>query len=267
VESSQPVSYQFTLYLADVQTYEQLGVTTVDPFDGRYDSQRWQAGDQLAIPIRLKIPDDLQPGTYRLGIIVYDLHRHAGLPLRDLPDMANPDVRVGWFRLGSPPQASAPSQLKEQSLDVRWENGIKLTGIWLPCRPLASGAVLPVQFVWQTSQPVSRDLTVFVHLLNAQGEIVAQQDRPPFHGRWPTTVWRPAEVLRDTYELELPDALPAGCYTLRLGFYDQAGRIMLADGAGDHWLVPDAVEVEGQPLNSPAVSSSARDQSEPAGRT
>jgi len=267
VQSPPPASYQFTLYLADAQTHEYFGVTTAEPFDGRYDSLRWQAGDQLAIPMRLKVPDDLQPGTYRLGIIVYDIQREAGLPLRDLPGVANPDVRVGWFRLGSPPRASAPSQLKEQPLKVRWENGIELTAIWLPSQPLAAGAGLRVQFAWQTSQPLSRDLTVFVHLVNAQGEIVAQQDRPPFHGRWPTPVWRPGEVLRDTYELELPDALPASRYALRFGFYDQAGRLMLGDESGDYWLVPDAVQVEGQPLKPPTVTSSLQDRSEQAART
>lgn len=247
VQAPPPSRYLFTLYLMDAQTYERFAATTAAPFDGRYGSRRWQAGDQLTLPMRLEIPHDLQPGTYRLGVIIYDTERETGLPLRDRPDVPDPDVRVGWFRLGSPAPPSGSSEPEAQLLQVHWQGGIELTGIRLTSQPLAPGAMLPVQFVWQTSQPVSRDLTVFVHLIDAQGEIVAQQDRPPFHGRWPTPVWQPGEVLRDTFELALPDSLPAGRYGLRFGFYDQMGRLMLADESGDYWLIPDAVQVVGQP--------------------
>lgn len=247
VQSPPPGGYLVTLYLMDAQTYERFAVTTVEPFDGRYGSQRWQAGDQLSIPVRVEVPDDLEPGAYRLGVIVYDIERERGLALRDLPDVPDPDVHIGWFRLGSPAPPSAPSDLATQPLHVQWRDGIELTAIRLPFQPLAPGAVLPVHFVWQTSQPVSRNLTVFVHLIDAREEIVAQKDRPPFDGRWPTPVWQPGEVLRDTYELALPDALAADDYGLRFGFYDQAGRLTLADGTADYWVVPDAVEVVGQP--------------------
>jgi hypothetical protein len=247
VQAPPPSRYLLTLYLMDAQTYERFATTTTEPFDGRYSSRRWQAGDQLALPMRLEIPHDLQPGAYRLGVIVYDTERKAGLPLRDRPDVPDPDVRVGWFRLGSPTPPPASSEAEARPLQVQWHDGIELTGIRLPAQPLAPGAVLPVHLAWRASQPVERDLAVFVHLIDAQGEIVAQQDRPPLHGRWPTPVWRPGEVLWDTFELALPDSLPAGWYGLRLGFYDQAGRLMLADGSADYWLIPDSVQVAGQP--------------------
>jgi hypothetical protein len=197
--------------------------------------------------MRLQLPQDLQPGAYRLGVIIYDMEREATLRLRDLPEVPDPDVRVGWFRLGSPPPAPGVEELEERAIRVQWRGGIELTNLRLPFEPLAPGAVLPVEFAWQTSQYVGRDLTAFVHLVDARGEIVAQQDRPPFQGRWPTPVWQPGELLQDTYKLALPDTLPAGEYDLRFGFYDHMGRLMLADGSADHWLLPGAVEVVGKP--------------------
>ncbi len=247
VESPPPGRYLFSLYLMDTQTYERFGGVTAEPFDGYYGTPRWQAGDRLALPMRLEVPPDLAPGTYRLGIIVYDMEREVELPLRGEPDRPRPDVRVGWFRLGSPPPPAAGPELAEQPVRVEWQEGITLTGLGLPARPVAPGEVLPVGFTWQPSQPVSRDLTVFVHLLDAQGEIVAQLDRLPFHGRWPTPVWQPGESLRDRYDLALPATLPPGRYGVRFGFYDQAGRLLLADGGADSWLVPEAGDVAGQP--------------------
>jgi hypothetical protein len=247
VESPPPSRYLFTLYLMDAQTYEHLAATTFAPLDGYYPSLRWQAGDQLALPMRLEVPNDLQPGTYRLGVTVFDTEREAGLPLREQPNVPDPDLHLGWFRLGSPPPPPGRSAVEEQPLQALWQDGIQVTGVGLPSQPLAPGDVLPVQFVWKTSQPVSRDLTVFVHLVDAQGEIVAQVDRRPFDGRWPTPAWQPGEVLQDTYEATLPDTLPAGRYGLRFGFYDETGRLVLADGSADYWLLPDAVEVTQQP--------------------
>jgi hypothetical protein len=247
VQAPPPSGYLFTLYLMDAQTYERVAIATAAPFDGRYGSRHWQAGDQLALPVRLEIPHDLQPGAYRLGVVIYDTERETGLPLRDLPDVPDPDVHVGWFRLGSPAPPLGSSEPEAQLLQVQWQDGIELTGIRLTSQPLAPGAMLPVHFAWRTAQPIIRDLTVFVHLIDSQGEIVAQQDRSPFYGRWPTPVWQPGEVLRDTFELALSDSLPPGRYGLRFGFYDQTGRLMLADGSADYWLIPDAVQVVGQP--------------------
>lgn len=243
VQFTAPGRYLFTLYLVDVQTYERFAVTTAAPLDGCYGSEHWQAGDRIALPMRLKVPHDLQPGTYQLGVIIYDMEREENLRLRDLPDVPDPEVRVGWFRLGSPIPSPGAAELKEQPVQVQWRNGIELTSVRLPSQPLVPGAVLPLQFTWQTSQHVSRDLTVFVHLADSQGEIVAQQDRPPFHGRWPTPVWQSGEMLQDLYEIALPDTLPAGEYELRVGFYDHMGRLMLADESGDYWHLPNAVKV------------------------
>jgi hypothetical protein len=247
VRSVPPARYLFTLFLMDTQTYERFAGVTGEPFDGYYGTSRWQAGDQLSLPVRLEVPDDLQPGTYRLGIIIYDMEREIELPLVDQPHVPNPDVRVGWFRLGSPTEPPRWPELTAAPHQVQWQNGIELTRLALPSHPPAPGQVLPVQFEWQTSQPLSRDLTVFVHLTDAQDQIVAQTDRRPFHGRWPTPVWQPSEVLRDTYEIALPDTLLAGRYGLRFGFYDQNGRVILADRDSDYGLILNAVKVVEQP--------------------
>ena len=49
---------------------------------------------------------------------------------------------------------------------------------------------------------------------------LAQGDRPPLNGHYPTTVWESGEVIDDQYELLLPHDLPPGRYPLWLGMYD-----------------------------------------------
>jgi len=113
----------------------------------------------------------------------------------------------------------------------------------LPDGPLRGGDLLPVEVDWRADRTPERDLTFFVHLLDAAGEIVAQTDRRPFEGRFPTPAWLPGEALADTYTVPLPPELPAGDYRLRVGFYDDAGRLPVADGTADFAVLDEVARV------------------------
>ncbi len=62
--------------------------------------------------------------------------------------------------------------------------------------------------------------TGFVHLLDQDGRIVAQDDQVPQQGRRPTNTWLSGEVVEDNYELRLPADLAPGRYRLVVGLYD-----------------------------------------------
>lgn len=60
--------------------------------------------------------------------------------------------------------------------------------------------------VWQTSERPEDDLSVYVHGLDAGGQIIAQADqRAPVYGWRPLTDWLPGEQVRDIYPLTSPD--------------------------------------------------------------
>jgi len=64
---------------------------------------------------------------------------------------------------------------------------------------------------------------VFVHLLDAEGNILAQADQAaPVYGWRPVSGWLPGEIVRDVYAVERI----TGAVALRYGLYYQA-----ADGA------------------------------------
>jgi hypothetical protein len=244
VTASPPVNYQLTTFLVDSQTAERYAITTTDPFDGLYHSQHWQPGDRLRLPARLMVTDDLPAGTYRLGVLFYDPRRDGGLPLTTTPETASPDVHIGWLVHGRPPDSAWPPGGQERPVQVHWQSGIELTALWLPEAAVAPGAILPVGLAWRTEAWPDRDLTVFVHLIDAAEQIVAQLDRRPFDGRWPAPAWQPGEgAYQDLYDIELPADLAPGRYHLRLGLYDAAGRLPLADGPADYWLLDQAVVI------------------------
>jgi hypothetical protein len=72
---------------------------------------------------------------------------------------------------------------------------------------------------WMGPEPPARDYSVFVHLLDAEGNILAQADQhAPVYGWRPTSGWLPGEIVRDVYALEQVE----GGASLRYGLYYQA---------------------------------------------
>ncbi len=72
---------------------------------------------------------------------------------------------------------------------------------------------------WQALQPMTEDYVVFVHLAQADGQIVSQQDSQPLGGAKPTSAWIPGEVVDDPYGLTVPLGALPGVYQLRVGMY------------------------------------------------
>lgn len=73
--------------------------------------------------------------------------------------------------------------------------------------------------------------TVFVHLLGADGQIVAQSDAQPAGGARPTTGWLKGEYVVDQHMLTFNRPDYRGPASLAVGFYDQATgeRVSLKD--------------------------------------
>ncbi|MCB8976444.1 MAG: glycosyltransferase family 39 protein [Ardenticatenaceae bacterium] len=94
---------------------------------------------------------------------------------------------------------------------------------------------LDVTLYWQAEQTAVRPYTVFTHLLNAQGELVAQQDNWPVNGRWPPTCWQTSDLITDPYQLSLAGLAP-GTYTLTVGWYDARDNTRLTLPSGEDAL-------------------------------
>jgi hypothetical protein len=117
-------------------------------------------------------------------------------------------------------------------------------GLLLPPAPgrswgrLGAGSALDVALEWQALTPIDRDYSVFLHLVDEHGLIIAQRDSLPQGGRAATRDWLPDPTLRypDHQRLDYPVTRASRCHcALRLGVYDAATgtRLTLADGT-DH---------------------------------
>ncbi len=75
---------------------------------------------------------------------------------------------------------------------------------------------------WVIDGPIDSGQTVFVHVRNATGEIVAQADGDLVGGLAALSSWAPGDFIRERRALSLPSNLPAGTYTVAVGLYDRA---------------------------------------------
>lgn len=107
-------------------------------------------------------------------------------------------------------------------------------------KPTHPGDTVSVDIYWRAVRRPTRDYSVFLHLIDEQGLIVAQRDSYPQSGRSPTSDWQTAEppealdrLYPDAQVLQIPPTAPAPC-TCRLvfGVYDAATGARLATQAG-----------------------------------
>jgi hypothetical protein len=88
-------------------------------------------------------------------------------------------------------------------------------------RGLSSGQPLQINLYWRALAGMDRDYTLFIHVVDQQGQNVAQRDLPLRYGDYQTSRWQPGELVIDRGDMGMP-ALPPGTYMLRIGLYDAA---------------------------------------------
>jgi hypothetical protein len=115
---------------------------------------------------------------------------------------------------------------------------IELLGYDLDPGPWQPGQAVALTLYWRPMVQPSGNNKVFIHLMNAQGELVAQRDALPLGGTVLTSQWSLDEVLTDPYTLSLPPDLPEGDYQLEVGMYrpETGERLAAVNGEGQRWL-------------------------------
>ncbi len=176
------------------------------------------------------LPSTLPTGIYKLNVAFYDTESVD--PLRvSYPGNASltageDSADLALLQIGEPTPLASEDALT-------WDFGelVRLADFTLPER-VAAGEPLHFSVTWQSLQSTPYRYTVFVHVLDAAGQLVAQQDRDPQHGFAPTQLWQPGMIFHDTYSIDLPEGLSATELSIRIGLYDSNGARLPSSAAG-----------------------------------
>ncbi len=197
-----------------------------------------------------------------------------------LPDATRADVddmltkvrrlyAIYWATSQSDPQGIVETRLAERAFKAsdEWHGDIRLAvygvatattnaqtsnarvgeDITLESYALARQArpadILTLTLNWTVPRTPAMRLKVFSHLIDGNGELVAQRDGEPVGDTRITTTWRPGETIPDNYGIMIPPGTAPGEYTLEIGMYraDDGTRLPITDRDGqassDHLIL------------------------------
>lgn len=118
------------------------------------------------------------------------------------------------------------------SANVIFGDMAELSRVRLVESDLRSGGVLRVALTWRCLRAMGKSLSIFAHVFDGDGALVAQHDGIPQAGLAPTDSWVAGQEIDDLFAIVLPRDLPPGDYRIEVGMYDPATseRLNSADG-------------------------------------
>jgi hypothetical protein len=189
----------------------------------------WEPGQIITERYLIPTTGDLPSGAYS----VEAFWRAADDDDRQLPVLQGEDDNVlDRIKLGYVIVPQAPPAVDTFPVHARFGEEIVLVEAALG--EAAPGERLAVTLIWEALSLPADDYTVFVHLLDETGALVAGDDGKPGAGRFPTLAWRPGTTVTDRHELPLPAELPAGDYQVKVGLYqlESGERLPVSDANG-----------------------------------
>jgi len=209
---------------------------------GEYGSPIWERGQLVRDWQSLLLPADLPDGRYLMRMQVLrgekPLFRlYWLLPLGSIVDLGTVEVRGRERSFTLPPI--------EHPLDFRWGEVVRLLGYDLEPMEVESGGSVNLTLYWQALSTMETSYSVFVHLLDEEGDLRGQRDSVPGGGSLPTTGWMTGEVITDRYDISIASDAPSGRYRLLVGMYEPTSgkRLPVYDATGNG--VGDSVSLEG----------------------
>ena len=200
------------------QDYQSLSGTEHLIHRWLYPSSVWQVGDVIPDAHKLSIPTDLEVGAYRLSLGLYysnfqSVPFSGGLPT-DLTDMAT----IAWYKVPQQNTVTIPDTAKPISATIG-----ELFNLEALQMIQGDDGLYYAALFWQSIENRPRiDATIFVHLVDADGNIVAQSDIRPWNGQYPTFIWGHDERVETIHVLN-SEGFALEDVTLRVGMYTFPG--------------------------------------------
>jgi len=181
----------------------------------------WQAGDIWRGQHVLHLPAELHSASYTWTLSLVSPDRQT--------------VSLASLLVTAPERSFTPPPM-DLSADARLGGVATLVGASLAPDPavVVPGTTLTVTLVWRAEAETDASYRVFVHLVDPDGNLVAQSDGVPAAWTRPTTSWLPGEYVTDEHSLAIPLEVPTGQFELVAGMYlhPTGDRLTTPDGRG-----------------------------------
>ncbi len=170
---------------------------------------------------------------YGKGIVVKGAAENQIANLRD-----HPVSYIYYFDPeGRPVEVAVDKQAQTRislPLPIDFAVPVRLEGYEVAQSNVKRGDALVLLLYWRALGKVEKDYTVFVHLVDEKGQMLAGYDSQPRGGKAPTSKWEEGRLLVDPRILPIATDVPPGKYRLEIGLYylPTQERLMIVNEQG-----------------------------------
>ncbi len=203
---------------------------------GTYPTGNWHPGDVIVDNYQLDIPEDVARAQgWVVRAILFDGTSGARLPFTVGGQPGGDGATLGLVRVGASDEATLLPQ-GDNRLDppVVFGEAVALEGVDMA----RSQGNLHVTLWWRSLAQLGQDYIVFVHVYDANRDLVATADGPPLGGGFPSSLWEPGDRVLDERVVPLSEGTE-GPLAVGVGWYDPVTGDRLGATGADGWPLPD----------------------------
>ena len=224
------------------------------PGNGNYPTTVWQEDEIVKDTYTIAAPESVSHAqAWLVQLNVYRTSDGKWLEYTEDGQSLGQRIILGWVRVGTsvPLDVPAPAQIASP---VVFADSISLLGAHVETDD--QSAQTRITLWWEALRELEQDHTVFVHVVDRDGNMVANGDGPPLQGGFPTSLWQTGDGVADEHVVVLPKDLPAGEYAIQVGWYDPTSGQRLATSQGDSYVLPDPLATAGRSVQPETESDS-----------
>ena len=192
-----------------------------EPPFANWPTSQWLAGSTIRQDSGLRIPESTPPGLYPLQCVVY--RADDGLPLtlrRSTTDVEQGFIGLGVIAVGPADAGQAqrvqlPESLSRPAWGARFGE-VELLGYQFGPPAAKGGQDLRIGCYWRAKEAVGGDDELVITLRDSAGKAWYASTHSLTGTDYPTSRWRPGEVLRGFLVISLPKDAPQGMHRLSL---------------------------------------------------
>jgi len=212
-QANRQLRHHYTAFLQlQTQDYERIDGDTRSLWRWLHPHTIWKPGETYPEEFMLQVPADLPPGAYRLvaGVdYVWGRLNAQSIYNDPVDDMAT----IAWVKVPQVESKPLPANANVHNVQLDGKFSLERSII-----TELDDSRVQVDLFWRNlEQRPDIDATIFVHLTDAEGNNVAQQDSRPWNGQYPTFIWDEDEIVKTTHVIEVDieqvERIYVGMYT------------------------------------------------------
>lgn len=156
----------------------------------------------------------------RIGLMCAALTVVFGCVEQEPDRPSAPDwAAIGKHLLQSPPKP-------QNAVNAELEGKVVYLGLDVSAEPIVPGQAFTLTHYWQVKQPVP-GWEIFVHLSDPTNREFINADHKAIGGRYPATLWKAGDIIRDQHTVVLPAGWPATRVEVFTGLWRESLRMRI----------------------------------------